>query len=163
MTHGTGNRMAPAADITFQRFDGSRAVLLDLIQELCDRILPHRPAGYLHDRMPLVVDPDLFLAECAGRPIGFKLGYRTSATVYLSWLGGVDEEFRRMGIASRLTECQHAHLSAIGMLAVETRTRSSNSAMLVVNLRAGFEIVGLETDQYGRSLVLQRKTIEPVR
>lgn len=146
-------------EIVYRIFDGSRASLSELVEALCDRILPHRPSGYLEDRMAAVSDPDLILAEYRDAPVGFKLGYRTSATIYLSWLGGVGTEFRRLGIASRLTEYQHAHLVGIGMNAVETRTRANNSAMLIVNLKTGFEIVGLETDIYGRSLVLQRKNL----
>ena len=150
----------PAADdIRYRRFEGSRAELERLLEALCDRILPHRPAALLEERMPFVTDPDLLLAEHHGMPVAFKLAYRTSKSRYLSWLGGVDEGYRRLGIASRLMDLQHDHLRSIGVEAVETRTRSNNRPMLILNLRAGFDIVGFETDAFGRSLVMQRKQL----
>jgi GNAT superfamily N-acetyltransferase len=149
-------------DIKLHCVRGATSELAPIIQKLCDRILPDRPTGYPEDRLGLLRTVELYLASVADRPIAFKLGYAVTKTVYFSWLGGVDESFRRRGVASRLASYQHRQLAETGMRAVETRTRSSNNAMLIVNLKTGFQIVGVEADPYGRFVVLQRKELDPI-
>ena len=52
---------------------------------------------------------------------------------------------------------QHGHARSLGVGRIETRTRTSNNAMIMLNLRHGFEIVELENDAHGRFVVIQRK------
>ena len=53
--------------------------------------------------------PD-FQARVGEQLVGFKLGYAHTPTRYYSWLGGVDPEYRRQGIAGGLMHRQHAWL-----------------------------------------------------
>ncbi|WP_331243358.1 GNAT family N-acetyltransferase [Planococcus antarcticus] len=39
--------------------------------------------------------------------IGYKIGYQLNDDTFNSWLGGVDINFRKYGIASKLMEKQH--------------------------------------------------------
>jgi len=131
----------------------------ELLAPLCARVFPEFDAAYL-DRLAHVDDPLLCRALADGVLIGFKLGYRRGATLFYSWLGGVDPDFRRRGIADALGALQHQTVAALGYRNVETRTRAVNAAMLIVNLRAGFVITGYEMDARGFPVVTQRKTLD---
>ncbi|MEO8181415.1 MAG: GNAT family N-acetyltransferase [Deltaproteobacteria bacterium] len=74
--------------------------------------------------------------------VGFKIGYAVARQRYHSWLGGVRADQRRKGIALQLMERQHDWLRAQGYTAVETTAVPANTAMLVLNLRAGFRLIG---------------------
>ena len=39
--------------------------------------------------------------------IAYKIGYERSRENFYSWIGGIDPEFRRMGIARELMDRQH--------------------------------------------------------
>lgn len=125
---------------------------------LCGRVFGAFDPGYL-DRLASVVDPVLVQALHGDAPIGFKLGYRRGATLFYSWLGGVDPDWRRRGIAEQLTIIQHDRLMALGYATVETRTRANNNAMIILNLRSGFEVRGFEIDAAGNPVVTQRKRL----
>ena len=77
-----------------------------------------------------------------GRLIAFKFGYAIGRTRYLSWLGGVSAEHRRRGLARALLDRQHYWARDRGYQFIETGTTKSNTAMLALNLSAGFEIIG---------------------
>lgn len=83
----------------------------------------------------------LFVAR-AQQLVGFKLGYAVASARYYSWLGAVHPAWRRQGIALQLLERQHRWLLEQGFTAVETAAVPSNLAMLSLNLRAGFRIIG---------------------
>lgn len=125
---------------------------------LCARIFERFDPAYL-DRLAHVAEPLLCRALAGGELVGFKLGYRRGDALFYSWLGGVDPDWRRRGIADRLIMLQHEALAARGYRFVETRTRAVNAAMLIVNLRAGFTISGYETDAKGIAVVTQRKEL----
>jgi len=77
-----------------------------------------------------------------GQIVGFKMGYAVGRQRYHSWLGGVRSDRRRQGIASRLMDGQHEWLRAQGYTSVETSAVPANAAMLMLNLRAGFRVIG---------------------
>lgn len=128
---------------------------------LCARVFPSFDPAYL-DRLTHIDEPLLCRAFVGDDLVAFKLGYRRGATLFYSWLGGVDPDFRRRGIADALGALQHDTLFARGYRHVETRTRAANAAMLIVNLRAGFTIAGYETDANGIPVVIQRKELGAV-
>lgn len=147
-------------DIRYDILTGKKARAAPLAP-LCARVFPEFDAVYL-DRLAHVDEPLLCRALADGELIGFKLGYRRGTTLFYSWLGGVDPDFRRRGIADALGVLQHDTLATRGYRHVETRTRAANAAMLIVNLRAGFVITGYETDAKGLAVVTQRKKLGAV-
>lgn len=130
------------------------------LAELCARVFEQFDPAYLADRLPFVADPVLHLAQGEdGAPLGFKLGYRRGPALLYSWLGGVVSAVRGQRIAERLMQAQHDWAIGQGYRDVETRTRAANNRMIIVNLRAGFHIVGLETDTAGHAVVIQRRAL----
>ena len=135
---------------------GQEAMLADL----CARIFDSFDPDYLARRLPVLIDPVLHLAQDdAGAVLGFKLGYRRGPSLLYSWLGGVVPEARGQGIAARLMQAQHDWAAAQGYHWVETRTRASNNRMIIVNLTAGFHIAGVESDEAGHLVVIQRRRL----
>lgn len=148
--------------IAYERWRGSMAEAAEPLLALCRSIFGDFSDDYLLGRLPHLADPALWLAiddQAAWK--GFKLGYRRGADIFYSWLGGVAPEMRGRGVASELMRLQHAQAEADGYRFVETRTRATNNAMIVLNLRHGFHITGHETDARGVSVVTQRKAFAP--
>ena len=101
----------------------------------------------------------VLLAIEDGRVVGFKIGYDIEERVFYSWVGGVDSTFRRNGIAMQLIERQHEELKQLGYTAVRTYSRNELKEMLIVNLKAGFDIVDTFTDHKGRHKIMLEKCL----
>ena len=102
------------------------------------------------------------LAFHDGQPIGYKIGFQERTYYFESWRGGVLPKYRGNGIAQHLLTLQHDWCTEKGFRIVTTITSNNNTAMLIVNLRNGFEIVGTSFDR--RSVVkvfLQKWLVEP--
>jgi len=152
-------RAADGSDITL--FEGASVRGQQaMLAELCARIFDSFDPDYLARRLPLLADPVLHVAHGDRHaPLGFKLGYRRGPSLLYSWLGGVVPEARGQGIAARLMRAQHDRAAAQGYDFVETRTRASNNRMIIVNLKAGFHIAGVESDEAGHLVVIQRRRL----
>lgn len=146
----------------FETVEGSAvAALGEALLALCEAAFDSFDPDYLLARLPHLDSPAAMLARDGdGRLLGFKLGYRQAPGLFYSWLGGVHPEARRQGIAQRLMAAQHGWARGQGYRAVETRTRTANNAMIIVNLKAGFRIVAFEIDRAGIPVVTQRLNLD---
>jgi GNAT superfamily N-acetyltransferase len=148
-----------SATFTCRRWTAPIGEAAELLSALCQSAFEGFDDSYLRDRLPKMTDPDLWLAEAEGEPVGFKLGYRRGARLLYSWLGGVVPEWRGRGVARALMERQHEHAPAQGYALVETRTRAANNAMMLLNLSCGFHVCGYEVDARGNPVVTLRKEL----
>jgi len=73
--------------------------------------------------------------------VGFKLGYEKEVGVFYSWLGGVSAEYRGQGIALKLMNLQHQLVSEQGYQKIRTIGRNYRRAMLILNIKVGFDII----------------------
>lgn len=94
--------------------------------------------------------------------VAFKFGYEVEQGIFYSWLGGVDPTYRRQGIAIQLMNMQHSILTSLGYEAVRTYSRNERKEMLIVNLKAGFDIVDTFTDHKGRHKIVLEKCLKKV-
>jgi GNAT superfamily N-acetyltransferase len=86
----------------------------------------------------------ILIAEVEGKPVGFKVGYeRDSAEVFYSWIGGVLDNYRRIGVATQLAEEQERWAKNHGYHKVYFKTRNRFSKMIHFGLNRGFKIVDL--------------------
>jgi len=92
--------------------------------------------------------------------IAFKLGYIHPDGVFYSWLGGVHATRRGRGIASLLMRQQHAYIQTMGFKKVRTYGRNERKAMLITNLKHGFDIVSTFVDDKGRHKIVFEKLLE---
>ncbi|XOV90276.1 MAG: GNAT family N-acetyltransferase [Pseudomonadota bacterium] len=127
-----------------------------LVLSLARRVFEQVDAEDLHWRLAVMPDVSLFVAEREGRAIGFKAGYAATSRRYYSWLGGVDPDFRRLGVAAALMRAQHEWLARTRFQLVETHVRESNIAMIQANLDAGFSITGRFMKAGQPNLIMQR-------
>lgn len=96
------------------------------------------------------------MASDGDEAVGFKLGYERSREEFYSWLGGVHPEYRRRGVAAEMMKRQHEWCRKNGYRTVVTETLNDNGAMLILNLRSGFRVVGTRLDERGLKVVLSR-------
>jgi len=100
-----------------------------------------------------------WLAYEGERLIGGKLGYERKPGHYYSWLGGVHPDFRSQGIAAELMRQQHAWCVAQGYRRIRTQTYNRWRAMLLLNLRHGFDITGTLQGSHGLTIVLEKELL----
>jgi predicted GNAT superfamily acetyltransferase len=99
------------------------------------------------------------LAAIGGKVIGYKIGYERNSDEYFSWLGGVKEGHRRMGIATELMRLQHRKALELGYKRVITESGNEWRDMIILNLTNGFAIVGTCTNQQQALRVIMAKDL----
>lgn len=118
---------------------------IDAVMRLCEAVFSPPPID-IHWRLSQMPQASLFVAQEGDLLIGFKAGYAIAERRYYSWLGGVHPDFRGQGIATLLAHAQHQWLAKRGYTAVETVSRSENSAMAHLNLKLGFTVEGTKAE-----------------
>lgn len=101
----------------------------------------------------------LILAEIDQKPVGFKLGYTHDQNIFYSWMGGVDPDFRALGLGSELIELQHHWAKEKGFKKIKTKTKNKWKEMLILNLKSGFKVVGTYIDSKGESKIMLEKSL----
>jgi GNAT superfamily N-acetyltransferase len=92
--------------------------------------------------------------------VGYKIGYEQRPGYFESWIGGVLPEYRRKGIATALLNAQHQWCKEAGYRFIDTQTAGDNHAMLIANLKAGFEICGTYWDRKQvMKVILQKRLV----
>ena len=94
-----------------------------------------------------------------GEAIAFKLGYEDDPATYYSWLGGVLPAYRNKGVGSLLMDAQHTWCKERGYRAVRTKTRNQWRAMLVRNIKSGFDIVETYAGEDGDLRIVMEKRL----
>jgi predicted GNAT superfamily acetyltransferase len=109
------------------------------------------------ERVAAKRSPCVVIASEDGEAVGFKLGYERGSDEFYSWLGGVLPRHRRRGVAAEMMKHQHDWCRKNSYRVVVTETLNDNAAMLILNLRSGFRIVGTRLDERGLKVVLSCK------
>lgn len=94
-------------------------------------------------RMKNMPRTSVFIAKDGDKMIAFKAGYAITINKYNSWLGGVDPEYRKQGIAKKLMIEQHHWLKEQGFSEVETHVYQQNQDMIYLNQKCGMIISGM--------------------
>ena len=93
------------------------------------------------------------------RIVGFKLGYRLDPLRFYSWVGGVDKNFRKNGIAGELMKRQHLWCLGRGYKFVRTKTKNIFREMLVLNIKSGFDITEVYKDSRNELKIVLEKDL----
>jgi GNAT superfamily N-acetyltransferase len=100
----------------------------------------------------------LAIAYIEGQPVGFKIGYERDQNEFYSWLGGVLPEYRGLGVAGDLMNAQHEWCRKQGYSKIGTKTQNRFKAMLMLNIKNGFEIIGTDpTDKDGMKILMEKR------
>jgi len=90
--------------------------------------------------------------------VGFKVGYHYNETTLYSWVGGVLENYRKNGIANQLTKLQHTWAKTEGYQKVRTKSMNRFKPMMILNLKNGFDIVKVYTNNTNQTKIIFEKT-----
>ncbi|MCP8616188.1 GNAT family N-acetyltransferase [Salirhabdus salicampi] len=91
--------------------------------------------------------------------IGYKIGYEIDRNKFYSWLGGVDTNYRKYGVASMLMKKQHQYLKDKGYNVVQTKTMNKWRSMLVLNIKNGFDVIDTYIDEKGLHKIVLEKNL----
>ena len=101
----------------------------------------------------------IFVAVDSNQIVGFKIGYEYNDQTIYSWLGGVHSDYRGKGIASELMHLQHEKVKALGYPKVRTISRNKRRAMLLLNIKFGFDIVETFISEKGTHKIVLEKEL----
>jgi predicted GNAT superfamily acetyltransferase len=146
------------AGIRFETIDGApKHAYLDAILDLWMTVWPKEDLPYLRAdverRFGLLA---VIAFNEREKIIGFKIGYEAGAGNFVSWIGAVDPEFRKRGVATRLMEIQHEAARGRGYKFVRTFTQNSSKPMLMLNLKNGFDVIGVYAGEDEPKILLQK-------
>ena len=99
------------------------------------------------------------IAYESGQPVGYKQGFESRPGYFDSDTGGVVESARRRGIAQQMMLLQHEWCLDQGFRFIDTSTGTDAQAMLILNLKNGFVVVGTYLDRGSNHRVLLQKQI----
>ncbi|MBT2681759.1 GNAT family N-acetyltransferase [Bacillus sp. ISL-35] len=106
----------------------------------------------------------LIITAMAGtKLVGYKIGYELKNDKFYSWLGGVNPAYRGYGIASALMKRQHQYLMERGYRVVQTKTMNKWRAMLILNLKNGFDVIDTYIDEKGLHKIKLEKQLISVK
>lgn len=100
----------------------------------------------------------ILVAEHGPTPVGYKIGYEVSPEVFYSFSGGVLPEYRGQGIARALIVEQHRIAAQLGYSIVRTHTKNKYRDMLVLNIKCGFDVTGVnhKSGEKLHSIILEK-------
>lgn len=132
---------------------------LEALLELHFQIFSGQPREELIQEMREAPELLTIIAYQNQQMIGYKMGYRRKEGHFYSWLGCVSDEFRGQGIAAELMKLQHEWCKKHKYHSIRTMTYNRWRSMLILNLKHGFNIVGLLADKAGEPKIILEKSI----
>lgn len=114
---------------------------------------------FFKDRIHQKEDLLIVLCDYQNQLVAFKIGYRYNSTTFYSWVGGVLPQYRRNGIAKKLAELQEQKVKAQGYQAIRTKSMNRFKSMMILNLKNGFDIKSVYTNEVGQTKVVFEKTL----
>lgn len=137
----------------FREFRSVGDAEIALFKPIVDEVFGEWDSGKLAGRQVFLV-----IAGVDGEVAGFKIGYADNEPgVFYSWLGGVKPKFRGYGLGEEMMKRQHAYCGTEGYRRIRTKSENPFKAMLRLNLKMGFDIVGTEEGPRGLKIVMEKK------
>lgn len=132
---------------------------LDCLIRLYGKIFEDAQIDFFIDRIKRNQDVLSLICFCNEKPIGFKIGYQYNETTFYSWVGGVLPEFRRKGIAKELARLQEGWAKKQGFKTLRTKSMNHFKPMLILNLKNGFDIKQVYTNESGQTKIVFEKEL----
>ena len=92
--------------------------------------------------------------------IGFKIGYPVENNTFYSWIGGVNSEFRNIGIGKQLATLQENYAIQKGFSVLKTKSMNRFKPMMILNLKNGFNITKVYTNTKGQTKIVFEKQLK---
>ena len=113
-------------------------------KEISEFVKPYNELVY-QERL-LNKDHLILVAEVNNQLAGFKVGYdKFQDGSFYTWMGGVKKEYRQIGVARKLAECQEEYAKSKGYKSIVLKTRNRHKNMLLFALNSGFDIIEVLT------------------
>lgn len=133
--------------------------VLEALLHLYGQLFEDAKLEFFVDRVQNKEDLVIVLCYDQNTLVGFKLGYRYNENTLYSWVGGVIPHFRKQGIAQRLMEHQHTCAKEKGYKKVRTKSMNRFKPMMILNLKNGFDIIRIYTNDSGQTKIIFEKTL----
>ncbi len=102
----------------------------------------------------------ILIAYLDGKAVGYKVGHEQSSQIFYSWIGGVLPEYRNNKIARKLMDKQHQQAFKLGYQRIRTFTENRYKAMLILNLKCGFDVIGVyKSDHDEKQTIMLEKIL----
>ena len=149
-----------SSNITYAIIEGSlEPIVISKLLDLYAEIFSDADPEFFKQRIS--EQPKLFtiLAFHDEQLIAFKIGYPYNKTTFYSWIGGVHQDYRTQGIASKLAEMQEAYAKTNGFHKLLTKSMNTYKPMMILNLKNGFDIVKFYTNTKGQTKIVFEKDL----
>lgn len=133
--------------------------VLDALLHLYGKLFEDAKFEFFVDRVHNKEGLVIVLCYYQNTLVGFKLGYRYGEDTLYSWVGGVLPHFRKQGIAQMLLEHQHVYAKEKGYKKVRTKSMNRFKPMMILNLKNGFNIVKIYTNDSGQTKIIFEKSL----
>lgn len=147
-------------NFVYQLIEGKpSALLLDEILEVYKSVFEDYKLEFFKERIHQ--KEDLVIALCYEYKslIAFKIGYRYNESTFYSWVGGVLPSYRQQGIAKHLAHMQEEAVIKKGYRKLRTKSMNKFRPMMILNLKNGFDIVQVYTNDSGQTKVVFEKEL----
>lgn len=148
-----------AVDFSIKTYEHISSDVENIIFPLCKKVFTEFNETKFRQRLTGKTNIKLYCFYYADELAGFKLGYELDIFRYYSWLGGVDEKFRRLGVAEHLMQTQHDWAKSQKYKYIETKSENRHKGMIILNLKSGFDIIGTETSPSHQLKILFQKKL----
>lgn len=150
------------SSIEIKTFNECSPELIEDISELEKRVFPEpiskeEMSRTLQSKFNLIT----LMAYDGARPCAYKIGYEQSPKRFYSWIGGVHPDYRRQGLATSLIQRQVELVRQKEYEFLVTHTQNRFREMLILNLKNGFDVVGVKknSDSDELTIILERSLV----
>ncbi len=148
------------SNLTYQLIEGRpSAKLLEEILEVYISVFEDYKLEFFKNRIHEKEDVVIALCYDNTKLVAFKIGYRYNDTTLYSWVGGVLPSHRRLGIAQELASMQHTFAKEQGYKKLRTKSMNRFKPMMILNLKNGFDITKVYTNDIGQTKVIFEKDL----
>ena len=152
--------MARNNNFQFQLIEGiPNSSQLEILISLYETIFEDARVDFFKERIKNKENVLSIIAFKEQEPIGFKLGYKYDENTMYSWVGGVLESYRKQGVAKQLSKFQEQWAKNKGYLKLRTKSMNRFKPMLILNLKNGFDIKQVYTNNSGQTKIIFEKDI----
>ncbi|MFK2819176.1 hypothetical protein U0L90_03540 [Flavobacteriaceae sp. LMIT009] len=147
--------------LTYHTIEGQPSKeLLDEILEVYKSIFDDYKLDFFKSRIHKKEGVLIILCYNSDMLVGFKIGYRYNETTFYSWVGGVLLSYRQKGIAKQLAKLQEENVTTKRYSKMRTKSMNRFKPMMILNLKNGFNIVQVYTNDIGQTKVVFEKELE---
>ena len=149
------------AKLTYRIIEGlpDQALLSDII-DVYKAVFDDYKLEFFKNRIHQKEDVAIAVCYDTTQLVGFKIGYRYNGNTFYSWVGGVLTTHRQQGIAQQLMSLQHTYAQRKSYLKIRTKSMNRFKPMMILNLKNGFDIVKVYTNDIGQTKVIFEKDLK---